>query len=419
MTLTNTNKQLTLLAVSVAIVLIAGAFLAPTISTLTAPADTQSAAGLLPCGTSEFRGKGDTKNEFCQICHIFILIQNSLKLLWFFVVAPVAAILFLYAGLLLITASASAALYQKGKTIITSTIIGLFIIFFAWILIDTVMKLLVYNDIAISTTMTEVSQIDGETIYLPVFGPWNDFKCTLVDIETAKPPPKTVECADKADDSCCGNSIVEPGNGEQCEPPNCDTDAGIPCLPANVTKCTSQCQIADQITMCNADEIRIACELVPLCNGSFGTCGPGTCAVLNDICRRTPPQVCSPSCRTTGCQAQDVHLSLAMLGKLAQIQAKGWPVVITSLTTGPHGSRGSLHYTGQAFDMQIFDGSSLSYAALQSEILSTPDPAIRQQCERGGSPITCPSTPCNLSDPRCPDHIHASFPSFDGDLEEC
>ncbi|MBI4137897.1 MAG: transglycosylase SLT domain-containing protein [Candidatus Sungbacteria bacterium] len=126
-------------------------------------------SGLIPCGTKTLTTEsGDkiTANP-CTACDIFKLAQNILNFLWTYVSVPLAALLFAYGGILMILGGASAPLREKGKKVIINVLWGLAIIFFSWIAIDTIMKLVGSRLAAGAPGFSR-----GE------FGPWNEFRCT-------------------------------------------------------------------------------------------------------------------------------------------------------------------------------------------------------------------------------------------------
>lgn len=133
------------------------------------------AAGFVPCG-DKLDGQGRVINP-CQPCHIFALVQNIVTFIWWSA-AAIAALMFAYGGFLMIVpgigGEKSAPVFIKGKKVVTNTLIGIAIVFFAWLAIDTIIKLIAGQDIG-----------KGETgkLYLP----WNQIECKDV------PPPLAPE----------------------------------------------------------------------------------------------------------------------------------------------------------------------------------------------------------------------------------
>lgn len=85
--------------------------------------------GLVPCGTEDCP---------CQFCHFFVLFDNIVRFVLFNLVPPIAVLMLVIAGVMFFTATGSPEKINEAKKIITSTVLGLLIIFAAWIIINTV-----------------------------------------------------------------------------------------------------------------------------------------------------------------------------------------------------------------------------------------------------------------------------------------
>lgn len=91
-----------------------------------------SAAGLVPCG-----GPGEAT---CSLCHLFQLFNNLIKEIFTWVVPTIAVLMLVYGGTMLIFGGGKPETLNQAKGIITSVIIGILIIFAAWIIVNTVLK---------------------------------------------------------------------------------------------------------------------------------------------------------------------------------------------------------------------------------------------------------------------------------------
>jgi len=99
------------------------------------------AAGLVPCG-----GEGE---DPCSICHLFGLLHNIIT---FFlvpsllnpipIVPVIATLLFAIGGFMLFAAAGNPSNLAKAKTIIVSTVVGLFIIYGSWAFIEMLLDAL-------------------------------------------------------------------------------------------------------------------------------------------------------------------------------------------------------------------------------------------------------------------------------------
>ncbi len=89
------------------------------------------AEGLVPCG-----GEGQPE---CTLCHLFVMFNNIVKLVMINIVPPLAALMLLFGGVLYYLGGISPAALRRANTTITSVVIGLIIIYCAWIIIDALL----------------------------------------------------------------------------------------------------------------------------------------------------------------------------------------------------------------------------------------------------------------------------------------
>lgn len=133
-------------------------------------------AALVPeCLGTKKGGAADGSDDiqvagYCTICDLFVLIQNILRFAWIYIAMPLAALMLAYGGFMMLVPGVSgekgAASVSKGKKIITNTLIGIAIVFLAWLGIDTIIK-----------TMGGF-QYGGDS----QFGFWNQINCTAAPI---------------------------------------------------------------------------------------------------------------------------------------------------------------------------------------------------------------------------------------------
>ena len=95
----------------------------------------------------------------CTLCHMGELVINLTNFLMYGVALPATVVLVAAGGIILLISGASETRRTLGKKILTSTIIGVIIIFIAWLGVDTIIKILT-----------------GGTQQLSNFGPWNKFE---------------------------------------------------------------------------------------------------------------------------------------------------------------------------------------------------------------------------------------------------
>lgn len=96
-----------------------------------------SAEGLVPC---------DNTNTSCDFNQLMNLINTVIKFILFNMVIPIAAIMFAYAGFLMVTAGGEIAHARtKAKSIFTNTLLGLIFAAAAWLIIRTILSILGYD----------------------------------------------------------------------------------------------------------------------------------------------------------------------------------------------------------------------------------------------------------------------------------
>ncbi|MDP2637256.1 MAG: hypothetical protein Q8P03_01440 [bacterium] len=99
----------------------------------------QAAGGLIPCG-----GPDDP----CNLCDLFGLGTNIINFFLFpgstnngFAIVPlIASFLFVVGGFTMLTAAGSPERTGRGKTILTTTVIGLIIVYASWIFVNTIFQ---------------------------------------------------------------------------------------------------------------------------------------------------------------------------------------------------------------------------------------------------------------------------------------
>lgn len=99
--------------------------------------------GLVPCGTQENKTP-------CGFSHFIKLINNVISFILFGLALPIAAIMFAYAGFLLVTAGEeSAHARTEAKTIFKNAVIGIVLAAGAWLIVKTLLSILGYKDIGL------------------------------------------------------------------------------------------------------------------------------------------------------------------------------------------------------------------------------------------------------------------------------
>ena len=189
---------------------------------------------LVPCDntlkTDKATGESTVAHP-CGVCEVFTLSQKVLNFIYWKISAPIAALMFLWAGLLIVSGgvSGNTGSYQTGWKIMKNTLLGLAIVFVAWLAIDTIIKLA--QGKVDTGGPAQIPQSSG-------FGPWNEVKCPatkpIVFAPPPKPPPPT-------DDGGGGGG----GGGAGCTPVTagpCSVSSLQGTFGANATAASTVCK---------------------------------------------------------------------------------------------------------------------------------------------------------------------------------
>lgn len=79
---------------------------------------------------------GDPEWEGCKLCDFFVLGNNVLKFLFLTLVPIGAVIMFVVGGFMFLVSAGNPGQLDQGKQIIKTTVIGLIIIYGAWLAVD-------------------------------------------------------------------------------------------------------------------------------------------------------------------------------------------------------------------------------------------------------------------------------------------
>ena len=86
--------------------------------------------GFVPCGTDGCP---------CEFCDLFVMINGIIKFVMFTAVPIVATLMLIIGGAMFLFAGAKPDILSKSTGIITAVVIGLVVIFAAWVIVNTVM----------------------------------------------------------------------------------------------------------------------------------------------------------------------------------------------------------------------------------------------------------------------------------------
>lgn len=102
---------------------------------------------IVPCGLSKnYDATAYDETKQCSICHLYILTGNLINFVIYNIAIPLAALMFLVAGVYLIFSGGSEERIKTGRTIFQNTVIALVIIFCAWVFLNTLFQYLTSSE---------------------------------------------------------------------------------------------------------------------------------------------------------------------------------------------------------------------------------------------------------------------------------
>jgi len=95
------------------------------------------AAGLVPCNGPN-----------CTVCHLFKLVVNVTEFLFKQIALPLAGLMFLVGGIMMMLAGGSETRFKNGKEILINTLFGLVIVLAAFAIVNTIIMFFGSGEIA-------------------------------------------------------------------------------------------------------------------------------------------------------------------------------------------------------------------------------------------------------------------------------
>lgn len=113
--------------------------------------------GLVPCGCVEYRSDPSARRliccakvengnciegRACQLCHFFVLLDNIIHFVFRSIVLPLATLLLVVAGAMFFLYAESPERINQAKSLLLAVIIGLVLIFAAFLIIGTFLNII-------------------------------------------------------------------------------------------------------------------------------------------------------------------------------------------------------------------------------------------------------------------------------------
>lgn len=83
----------------------------------------------------------------CNICDLWVLADNIIRFLVFTLALPILVLALIIGGIVWMTSAGNPTRIEKGKNILTSSIIGVFIAFGGWLIVDTIITTFANNGV--------------------------------------------------------------------------------------------------------------------------------------------------------------------------------------------------------------------------------------------------------------------------------
>ncbi|MEX0924836.1 MAG: pilin [Candidatus Paceibacterota bacterium] len=145
------NKLMWAVCSTVALLAVVVGGVAPTQASAQEPGDCRAdggggvLSGLVPCGCDTNGDDIVNGDERCDFSDIMTLIQNIITWIILFTI-PVAALMFSYAGFLLISAQGDEGKIRQGKQIFGYVLTGFVFVLAAWLIVYTVASVLLDDE---------------------------------------------------------------------------------------------------------------------------------------------------------------------------------------------------------------------------------------------------------------------------------
>jgi len=103
--------------------------------------------GLVPCGRAcDDPTTPEDETAPCKLCHFFVMIDKWIDRLLFMVVPPLAALMIAIGGGMYIISQGNPEMLGQAKKLFTSVVIGLLIIYGAWVFVNTFLMFIGINE---------------------------------------------------------------------------------------------------------------------------------------------------------------------------------------------------------------------------------------------------------------------------------
>lgn len=126
-------------------------------------------AGLVPCGRQRDAAETLVNEESpCTLCHGFVLAEKIVEKLTLYIIIPLGILMIVVGGAMFSTSAGDPGRIATSKKILTATIIGLVIIFLAWVIVNTVIFFLSTGQLPLPGQIGEILGRPWHEVICPV-----------------------------------------------------------------------------------------------------------------------------------------------------------------------------------------------------------------------------------------------------------
>lgn len=100
----------------------------------------EESKGLVPCAT-------ERNNKMCGFGDFMMLLNNIIDFIFKYLAFPISALMFAYAGFLMVTSAGSSESRTKAKNIFFDAVVGLVLAAGAWVIVKTLLSIMGYTEV--------------------------------------------------------------------------------------------------------------------------------------------------------------------------------------------------------------------------------------------------------------------------------
>jgi len=234
----------------------------------TSPLSLPVALAADPRGQPPIVSCGNTGQPMCSLCDLYVLVRKIIDFLLFQLALPIAVVVALIGGILLLVSAGDPKKVEQGKSALTNAVVGIIIAFAAWLIINTILTTLAFK----------VPFTSGAL-------PWNEIPVCQAPIQTVPPTTET------------GG-----GSGLWCVKTPELTDITGSCSKISESACTDMGGTPWQNRPSDCALLQGYCKNMP--TGTFGTCDPSVscqdCTNAGGECTEAAPPSCAGKCAPVG-----------------------------------------------------------------------------------------------------------------------